>query len=304
MIQRIEVTNPNDETLIIDMYSPETSGFIVSNIDGLGPVKNSMSTTELTTSDGVKLNHSRLSSRNIVFNLRYYDASMSCEELRLNTYRYFPIKKKVKIVIKTDKRYVETYGYVESNEPNIFDNECGSTISVMCPDPYFYSTGDNGLQYTEFRGVYPLFEFPFYNESSSKDIELSSLYLSRKQSIYYAGDTDVGLDLKIGVNGPVKELKIFNETTGEWMSFNDNKIKGITGAYLDQGDIIYVHSIVGEKRIRLERNGKTYNIMNSLDRKSKWLQLIRGVNEFAYSVADGSNYLSFVISNRVRYEGV
>ena len=76
------------------------------------------------------------------------------------SYKYFPTKKKIKFEIVTDKRNCEAYGYVEKNEVNIFSKTEGSVISIICPDPYFYSAEDS-LHTTVFYGVENEFEFEF-----------------------------------------------------------------------------------------------------------------------------------------------
>ena len=65
------------------------------------------------------------------------------------------------MIFETDNRMCETTGWVESNEPTIFSREEGCQISVICPDPYFYSLSKDS---TIFSGIEPALEFPFSNE--------------------------------------------------------------------------------------------------------------------------------------------
>ena len=44
-------------------------------------------------------------------------------------------------------------------------------ISIVCPDPYFYSAGPDGTNTTIFYGVEPLFEFAFSNESLTESLD-------------------------------------------------------------------------------------------------------------------------------------
>ena len=69
------------------------------------------------------------------------------------------------MLIETDNRQAEIEGYVESNDPAIFSKDEGSDISIVCPNPFFYSAGKDGINTTIFYGVEALFEFPFSNES-------------------------------------------------------------------------------------------------------------------------------------------
>ena len=64
------------------------------------------------------------------------------------------------MLIETDNRQAEIEGYVESNDPTIFSKDEGSDISIVCPNPFFYSAGKDGINTTIFYGVEALFEFP------------------------------------------------------------------------------------------------------------------------------------------------
>ena len=52
MIKRVTVVNHLGESLKLDLTSPEKSGFIVKSIEGLGPVKATVNTTKMSTTDG------------------------------------------------------------------------------------------------------------------------------------------------------------------------------------------------------------------------------------------------------------
>ena len=47
---------------------------------------------------------------------------------------------------------------MESNEPDIFSDKEGCNISIICPDPFFYSLKTNK---TMFSGIEPAFEFAY-----------------------------------------------------------------------------------------------------------------------------------------------
>ena len=102
----------------MELTAPEKTGLIVTSITGLGPVKAEIKCTSIATSDGSIFNSARLGERNIVLKLQFLP-NPTIEETRLLTYKYFPIRKKVKLLIETDKRIAEIEGYVETNEPSI-----------------------------------------------------------------------------------------------------------------------------------------------------------------------------------------
>lgn len=304
MIKSVTITNHLDESIKLDLFNPEESGFIIKSIDGLGPVKANINFKELATNDGSIDNSARLSSRNIVMSLQFIE-SPTIEETRLKSYKYFPIKRNIKFLIETDNRICETIGRVETNVPTIFSNAEGCQISILCSNPYFYSAGENGANQTIFYGTDPLFEFPFSNESLTEDlIEFGSIENRTEGTIYYDGDAEIGITIRIHAVGEAEGLVIYNTRTREIMRINDDKLKSLIGSGIQAGDEITITTSRGEKGIYMLRSGVTINILNSLEKPIKWFQLSKGDNTFAYTASAGLTNLQFRIENKVIYEGV
>lgn len=304
MIKSVTITNHLDESIKLDLFNPEESGFIIKNIEGLGPVKANINFKELATNDGSIDNSARLSSRNIVMSLQFME-SPTIEETRLKSYKYFPIKRNIKFLIETDSRICETIGRVETNVPTIFSNAEGCQISILCSNPYFYSAGENGTNQTIFYGTEPLFEFPFSNESLTEDlIEFGSIENRTEGTIYYDGDAEIGITIQIHAVGEAEGLVIYNTKTREIMRINDDKLKSLMGSGIQAGDEITITTSRGEKGIYMLRSGVVTNILNSLEKPIKWFQLSKGDNTFAYTASAGLTNLQFRIENKVIYEGV
>lgn len=304
MIKSVTITNHLDESIKLDLFNPEESGFIIKSIEGLGPVTANINFKELATNDGAIDNSARLSSRNIVMSLQFME-SPTIEETRLKSYKYFPIKRNIKFLVETDSRICETIGRVETNVPTIFSNAEGCQISILCPNPYFYSAGENGTNQTIFYGTEPLFEFPFSNESLTEDlIEFGSIENRTEGTIYYDGDAEIGITIQIHAVGEAEGLVIYNTKTREIMRINDDKLKSLMGSGIQAGDEITITTSRGEKGIYMLRSGVTTNILNSLEKPIKWFQLSKGDNTFAYTASSGLTNLQFRIENKVIYEGV
>ena len=301
MIKRVIVTNHIGESLTFLLPFPEQSGLAISRIEGLGPVAANINTSEPAMLDGVIFNSARLPARNIVFSF-YMMWAPTIEDSRLLTYKYFPVKKPVKLLFETDIRMVEITGYVESNEPRIFDRMESTTISILCPDPYFRSSE---LTETTFYGVEPLFEFEFGNESLTESLlEFSEISQSTSKNILYEGDADVGLVMTLMATGPVGDIMIYNSGTRETMTILESKMTAITGSPFTSGDTITISTIRGDKFITLLRNGVTTNILNCLDKDTDWIQLTRGNNVLAYVAEFGSEYVIFKAFYPIAFEGI
>lgn len=303
MIKSITVTNYLGDSLKLDLARPELSGFAVVSITGLGPGKATINTAEVSTTDGSLFNSSRLSSRNIVISLRYLWQDRSIEELRQLTYKYFPIKRKIKLLIETDKRKALIEGYVESNDPNIFSRSEGSDISIICPNPFFCSI--YGKNKTVINGVEPCFEFPFSNESIiDNELEMGNINYQLDGVVTYEGDTEVGVTITIHAMGEASNVIIYNTTTREVLRIDTDKLASMTGSGIIAGDDIVICTVKGNKSIKLLRNGDTRNILNCLQKDPDWFQLVKGENVFAYTAEHGASNLQVTIENDIIYEGV
>lgn len=301
MIKSVTVTNYLDESLTLELTRPEKSGIIIKEITGLGPPKANINVTEVTTSDGALFNSARANSRNIVMTLAFL-TNPTIEDVRHLTYKYFPLKKKLKLTVDTDKRHCVIYGYVESNEPNIFTKQETAQISIVCPDPFFYS---EEIHTTIFYGVLPMFEFPFSNESlTEKLIIFGELQNNIEQTILYEGDSEIGVVIHINFLGMVTDITIANSRTREVMKIITSRIASYTGQALGLGDEIIISTVKGDKYIHLIRDGQEINILNCLDKDADWFQLAKGDNIFAYDADEGISNIQFRIENKIMYEGI
>lgn len=307
MIYSIVVANYLGDRIKLELGKPDVSGFLIKSITGLGPAKANVNTTEVSTNDGSLFNSARLSQRNIVLDMVFINTvyGESIEDLRQKSYKYFPLKKSVELTIETDNRYVKTTGYVESNEPNIFSSQEGTQISIICPDSYFYSAGEDGNNVTNFYSIDPMFEFPFSNESLDEPLLVfGEIQIKTEGVITYHGDSEIGVMIYIHAIGPATNINIYNTETREVMRINTEKISSLTGKGIVASDDIVINTAKGEKSITLIREGVSYNILNCLDKNTDWFMLAKGDNIFAFTADSGVTNLQFRVENKVIYEGV
>ena len=303
MIYSITVTNYLGDRIKIDLREPFRTGFLISSISGLGPSKANVNTTEVSTNDGAMFNSARVNQRNIVLEVIFIETQFeNIEDIRQKTYKFFPIKKKVELLFETDNRKLKTIGYVESNEPNIFSSQSGTQISIICPDPYFYS---NKKTTTGFYGVEPEFEFPFSNESLGDELVIfSSIQHKTENLIIYEGDSEIGIIIRIHAMGEAENITIYNTGTRETMSIDTDRLEILTGSGIIAGDDITINTQKERKSITLVREGKSTNILNCLEKGSDWFTLSKGDNIFAFTADTGTTNLQFWIENQIIYEGI
>lgn len=304
MIKSITVTNHLGDSLTIELTRPDKTGFIVlPSTTGLGPTKATVNMTKAAMNDGKVYNSSSLNERNIVLALQFYQtATETIEDLRHKAYKYFPANTMVKLRVETDNRTTETKGIVETHEPSIFSANEGCSISILCPDPFWYSAKTND---TVFSGIRPTFEFPFENLSLTEPlIEMGVIENKTENVVYYAGDAEIGMTIVIHALGEAGDITIYNTTTRERMRIDTAKIAKKTGSGIITGDTITIETSQNNKSITLLRNGVETNIFNCLDKDVDWFTLVKGDNIFAYTAENGATNLNFTISNKILYKGV
>lgn len=305
MIKSIKVTNYLGESITLELTRPELSGFMVLSVSGIGPGKAALNISESALQDGGRCTSARLPARNIVINLKYLWQN-GIEAGRHRSYKYFPLKKPVTLVFETDTREASITGVVESNEPAIFSSTEYTSISILCPDPNFYSTEGGGVQSVVFSGIAPSFEFPFANESLDEGlIEFSSIENNAVRNILYEGDAEVGITITLRVTDAVNVINLSNTTTNELMTINGLKFSD--AGFID-GDVITIRTVDRKKSAYLVRHGTKHNILKCVSRNSTWLKLRNGDNVFAYTCTNGSvdvtDSVQVKMEYPVVYEGV
>lgn len=301
MIKAITVTNHNRESLSFDLYHPELSGLNIQNIEGLGPTNANINSTEVATIDGGIFTSARQEQRNIVFTFAMmFDPLV--EDARLKLYKFFPVKKKIHLEFQTDRRHVETEGYVESNVPNIFSQEETAQVSIICPDPFFYGLG---IEEQAFSGVQGRFEFPFSNESLTEPLlEFGEIRLDTRTVLQYSGDTDTGVLITIHAYNVAQGITIWNNDTREHVSIDTEKIKDLTNVTFGQGDDILISTVKGNKYVQLLHNGQYTNIISAINKDADWFQLTNGDNVFTFTASKGENDLLVTFRYRNAYGGI
>ena len=303
MIRSVTVINPSGRELTMVLNNPWESGLAVLEVSGLGPPKATINSSKVVGRDGTIVNSTRVDSRNIVFNLKFMP-NKTIQESRRRTYEFFPIKKSVELRFNTDEESYFTYGYVESNEASVFSAETGTTISVICEDPYFYLGGKEDSQITQFTTVIPMFEFPFSNESLEEKLLIFGNQLTvPDKTLFYQGTTPTGFVARMVFSGSVVNPALYNVLTAERIKIDTTKLASLTGSGIKEGDEIIISTVRGAKKIQLFRDGLYKNILNTADKNMVWLELQPGDNVLTYTADLGAANMSVEIRNRVLLEG-
>ena len=126
--------------LLDEMGQAETDLIQVRNIEGLNPVKASISGSPMAVVDGTSFTGASVLSRNIVLTLGLNPnwQTWSFEALRRLLYAYFTPKSLVRLRFSSDDMPdVQIEGYVEDVSVNQFSKDPEFNVSILCPDPHF-----------------------------------------------------------------------------------------------------------------------------------------------------------------------
>lgn len=329
MIQAIEITNHKNEKIRLELSDPWEAGLAVIGIDGLGPVDSSLNITEYGSAmDGGLYNSSRTGTRNIVMSLVFLDTLKSIERVRHDTYTFFPNKERLKFLVETDVRVSETYGWVESNNPSIFDRQEGCQISIICPIPWFYDSLKDarvtlksivdGFKFPFSNNIHPVSEFQFafannsleenrlqfYDSNIEKYISFGEITYLKERNLRYLGEITNGVTIRLIAHGDVQNPIVKNGRTKEFMKLNTTMLETLTGNGFINGDEIVIETVKGSKSVTLIRDGESYNILNCLDPRTDWISVIQGDNQFSYTSDEGVDNLEIQIIAKFAYEGV
>lgn len=301
MIKSVTVTNPKGEQLTLELTRPEKSGIYIKSIDGIGPAKATINTTNFATIDGSFFSSSRIEERNIVFDLGFlFDPTI--EDVRQKCYKFFPVKKQVDLLFETDNRVVRTSGYVESSEPNIFSEMEDMSVSIVCPDPNFYEVQTVETAYI---GWHPKFEFPFSSEAQNPPNLVFGEYENNTTAIVnYKGDVSSGMVMTLRALDEIGDISILRNDTNESFLIDTKKIKKLTGLPFSKNDEIIISTNNGNKHITLIRHGVQTNIISCINKESSWFQLDYGENEFLFDAVKNVDKLIITFSYKNAYGGI
>jgi len=283
---KIENTKNNVLTL-----TQNESEFQVYDVQGLNPPKAQINVSRVAGIDGTKFNSSKLDERNIVL---YIKLRGDIEANRLYLYSFFPTKEWCKFYYKNGSRDVYIEGYVESVEVTSFTNNEIMQVSILCPNPYFKAMN---IIIDDISKALALFKFPF-SINYNQPIAFSSIDTTKITEVDNQGEVDSGLIAEVEVLGSVSSIQIKNTQTGETFTVRHPLLKN---------DKVIINTNIGEKSIKLIRNGIETNIFASIVKTSTLLQLRTGKNFFSYLVNGSTSYdelIKVVFKHNTMYRGV
>ena len=144
MIKKIKVVNSYGEELVMTLSEPQESGYAITNVSGLEPTQVDVKQTQMVSGLRYKYNFGFHKFREINVQIVYFewnDLLMDVETLRDRLYRYFKTNDLVTLYFERDYEQYAIQGYVSKHDSVVWSANCGATITVTCPDPWFRKRG-------------------------------------------------------------------------------------------------------------------------------------------------------------------
>lgn len=251
MITKIEVRNVQGALMTL-LLEDVSSGFIIKDIRGLGPVKASIITSPFALVDGVQYQASRREARNLVLvlDLEPDYVSNTVRALRTQLYNFFMTESTVNLkLFLADGLTVDISAKVETCEPSYFEQQPSVEISLICPDP-------------DFLGVTPV------------SVAGNTTSGTTETLVTNPGTVDSGILFTMNVNRTVSAFDISNRMP-------DNSVQGFNFSYpMVSGDILTISTFPGNKYIKILRSGVSTDILYSKTAASIWPFMAPGNSYF------------------------
>lgn len=280
MLPIIKAENERGEVLDLSA-SPR----YLAMLTGTGSPAATINRTKVGVADGTRYNSATVGERNLLLTIYIL---RDVARARMNLYRFFATKSRVKIYYQAENLDVYAEGYVETAEINPWEQDQNMQVSIICPMPFWRDVAET---YTDASSVDALFEFPFSIESEG--MELSAIDQTASTIIENTGTVAAGVTFELVATVPSKNPRIYNLSTGGFIGLEME---------LQTGDRLLINTTNGSKSAVHIRDGVRSNCINTVMVGSTWLQMAIGPNEYSYTVDEGECTLGIYHTNM--YAGV
>lgn len=251
MLTMVEVRTRRGNLLSLPL-DDDSSGYRVADIEGLGPVKATLVSSDFAGVDGAQYQSARREARNIKIKLELDpdpSTTDTVETLRDRLYNYFMPKTEDTLrFIKENGLEVDIVGRVESCDPNYFAQEPTIDISIMCFKPDLID-----LTPAVVTGM-------FTSDGTAKFID-------------YVGTVETGMEIAVDVNRTISGFTVYHTPPGDSIQTLDFI------APLIAGDVVTISTVSGSRGATLVRAGVESSLLYGVSPQSKWIEFQPGTNQ-------------------------
>lgn len=285
----------NDDGMEVK-FSNQFSPWLLEDCDGIYSVKNKVTISENTMTDGGTYQGSTTKIRNIVLTLRDHPKSNHQANRELLYSLFKPDSFGTLIYLEYDGAESRSIKYqVEEVDPDGENRARRAMVSLLCPDPFFEAPSDITVTMA---GWESYFEFPHEFPPEGEEFE-SRVDEKLKTIDNTSAANNTGLTITIQAAGAVINPSIYHVEKQEQITVGtSNKPMSMVS-----GDVITITTETNNKHVYLTHNGVKTEANEYLTEDSEYIQIKRGTNTIGYSAEAGENFMTVEISYRYRYLG-
>lgn len=321
----ITCTNKDGDSLTLteNGFTP----FLLVDVKGIYSTDNSVNLMKNTTMDGAAFQSSLADYRNIV--LTFQDVSPvrrleagsgdvyissgritgktveiyeTVEESTLGTQDYvahrtlidkvFKSNELGRLIFREDEEERAIDYYVENIDSTGENPTRIHTVSLICPDPFFYDPNDIIVKIAQIIG-----DFEFIHEFTEDGQEFGHS-MGVYENIYNeSANEDIGLNINISCRNDVVNPVIIHIDKNEFIQIGDSS----NPFTLAMGDSLLITTGTGNKHIYHIHEGVSTEINYRMADGSSFIQLKRGNNRIGFEAETGKNDMLIEISYRMQY---
>jgi hypothetical protein len=247
VLTKVEARN-SAGSLLTFQFDDVSTGLVVKDIQGLDPVKATISKSNYAQRAGTQFNAARREDRNVLIKLglKPDNSDMTVGDLREQLYDFFMPEVAVDLTFYDGTRVVSASGRVESFEAPLFTREPEANLSVICFDPDFIA-----LDPVTLSG--------------------STVSTTTETLISYPGSAAAGFLLTLNLNRAETDFSIYlrgPDGTTRQMDFTVSMVSG---------DVLKVNTQTGLKSVKLTHSSVESSALYALE-GTTWLTLSKGDN--------------------------
>ena len=286
---QIKYINKYKDSIVIDS---KPSSLRLYDLEGRCGLSNDISISKTTYIDGVNINSTSLSYRELtIVGKIISNDKVEIENIKRKLIRTFTVKDKGTLYFKSNDTSEEyCIDTIVSNAP-VFNQESFNVvdfiIELVAPNPYWRSQREARLEIAQTKGN---FRFPL-NLPTIKGKKESSLFVNFNN----IGDVDSGMRIEFYAKEEVLNPSLFDVSTRQFIKINKLMAKD---------ERIVINTNHGEKNIISIVGGVETKILQYLDFESSFLQLSRGDNLLRYGADSGVEFIVCDLYYSPKYLGV
>ena len=292
MINRSVSFLNTDDNVILDVDS-NCPGIVIESIEGIYAFSGEVNTSPYSQTNGDRYKSTRAPRRNIVVQGKIFDDFWNNRQLMYRVFRLGSLGRFCYTEPDKSNRYADYY--VESLEIDQDAYRGQFQISLICPDPFFYSGEPEHVDLAAWTSDVE-FVYEFENGATLGHREISMINEVENLN----GVDGIGMTITLTATGNVTNPYVYLYETGE-----EIRIGTSTNTYtLTSSKRVVIETTTGKKGVTQIENNVETRINEYLDPDSSFFQLHSGNNTIGYNAATGANYMNVNIEYKMRFLGV